>query len=354
MKRIIYLSITILMFAACKETKVTDNEIIYRPEILDSKEATSLPLDTVKTDIAFARPQQMDFVTDSLIVVFDEIGNKNVGLIVTRNGKQKGQFGMIGKGYGEIIRPEIFSVGKDRNSIYFFDLQMHHNLKYNIDDILANKKNATTIKYEASGAVKDNYITKMLNISDTDYIVFGYDNNLRIQNIKSNVAKTTYTDFPEVDENEEHKWSIWTNMAKVSISPDGKHLVIGTAIGAMFEVFNVEDGKIEKTTFKAFHKPIYTLAKGAHPACVVSTEDTMWGFTSLYCTDKSFWGVMGGEKYEGRNAVYEFDYSGELLNKYKIDDQIETFAVTPDRELYFIATDIEGDTHMMKAALNSI
>ncbi len=356
MRKLFYIfSMMLFILTSCKDFKVTDDTVVtYEPEILEKAKAIKLHPELITTDFSFSRPLQMDFVADSLIVVYDEIGNKNVGQIVSRSGYHKGQFGVIGKGNGEMIFPENFSIGKDRHFIYFFDLQLHHCLKYNIADVLANQNNVETMKNMTSDGKKEYNTTKMLYLSDTDFIAFGYDNRLRIQSVKGNKIADTYTDYPNVDENEENKWSIWTNMTKVSISPNGKHLVIGTAIGAMFEVFDITNGKIEKTVFKAFHKPIYKLAEGARPACVVSDENTVWGFTSLYCTDKSFWGVMGGKEYKHRNVIYEFDYSGELLNKYEIDNQIETFAVTPNREIYFITTDNDGNTHLMKSDLNNI
>lgn len=354
MKRIVYIGILLLfMLPSCKDNRdAADIAVAYTPEILESAKTIKLHPNIVPTDFSFSRPKQMDFITDSLIVIYDEIGSKKVGKIFTRSGKHKGEFGTIGKGHGEMIFPELFSIGKTKQSIYFFDIQMHHSLKYNVDDVLSNRNVVKTMK--APTLDGNEYFTrKVIHISDTDFIALGYDNRLRIQKVERNKI-TTYIDYPNVDKNEENNWSIWTNMAKASISPDGKHLVIGTAIGAMFEVFDIEEGKIERTAFKAFHKPIYTLAKGAHPACVVSTSNTIWGFTSLYCTDKSFWGVMGGEKYMHRNIIYEFDYSGELLNKYITDGQIETLAVTPNRELYFITTDDNGNTHLMMAGLKNM
>ena len=94
--------------------------------------------------------------------------------------------------------------------------------------------------------------------------------------------------------------------------------------------------------------------KNATPACVVATENTVWGFTALYCTDNGFYGVMGGEKYEHRDVIYEFDYSGELKNKYKVDGQIETLAVNAERMMYLIVVGKGGDMQLMKADLKSV
>ena len=192
------------------------------------------------------------------------------------------------------------------------------------------------------------------HIADEDFYGFGYDDVCRLMAVEDGKVQDIYTDYPPVDEDEENKWSIWNNMAKVGVSPDRKHIVIGTAIGSMFEVFSVDDGKIHRDVFKAFYKPIYRLAPGAVPACVVATEETIWGFTSLYCTNESFWCVMGGEQYSHRDVIYEFSYSGELLNKYKVEGQVEVLAVNPQGEMYLVITGEDKDLHLMFADLNKV
>lgn len=194
-EKIIYVgSLLFFTLTSCKDSKtVNDATVVYTPEVLESVETIKLHPNLVSTDFSFSRPKQMDFITDSLIMVYDEIENKNVGQVLTRSGKHKGQFGVIGKGNGEMLLPEVFSIGKDKHSIYFFDIQMHRSLKYNIKDVLSNKNVIKTLKSPTSDGENEYFAKKILYISDTDFIVLGYDNRLRIQSVKDGKVTDTYT-----------------------------------------------------------------------------------------------------------------------------------------------------------------
>lgn len=339
---------------SCTDNGASDKEVKYDPSVLSDVETVAFRLQEVGYDSIFSRPDQMDFIADSLLVVHDQIGSENVAHLISFEGKYVHGFGKIGKGHGEMLSPQCFSVGTDGKSIYYFDWSTKNTIKYSLDSILSGSNACEVLSNGRIDGAPEYGLNSILNSEDNAFYGFGYDNTCRLMTVSDGKVQDVYNDYPNVDENEENKWSIWTNMAKVGVSPNRKHIVIGTAIGSMFEVFSVENGKISRDAFKAFYKPVYRLASGTVPACVVSTQETVWGFTSLYCTDESFWGVMGGEKYSHRDVIYEFSYSGELLNKYKVDGQIEVLAVNKNDEMYLVVTGADKKPHLMKADLNKV
>ena len=54
---------------------------------------------------------------------------------------------------------------------------------------------------------------------------------------------STYSDFPVLDEKEENNRSLWGNLASFGVSPDEKHIVITTGIGAAFEILSLSGEK---------------------------------------------------------------------------------------------------------------
>lgn len=354
--KIIPLFLLILATTACKNTKPTPDDIEYDTEILDTKRSKNLSLEKVPCDFQFANPEQIDIISDSLLIVFDKAGNLRLAHLFNFEGENKGSTGMIGRGRGEMISPRGFSIGNDNHSIYFYDFATGFSIKFMVEDILKNKYQPKTIKLMDSLKLAIPRFSSVYNLTDRDLIGFGYDNNCRIISVNNNRTVDNYTDYPPVDENEEYTWSIWDNMAQRKISPNKQYIVNATRIGMMFEIFHLTPQyKLEKKVFKAFHQPEFGLAQGAKPACVTFNEKTFGGFSTLYCTDKSFFGVIDGPApdYSHHNEIYEFDYSGELINKYKIDGEVACLAVSPEYEMYLIVTDKDGEQHLMKTDLKA-
>lgn len=356
MKKItISLFAAIVLFALSCSDNGKGEAVTYDPQELDAVEAESLSLVSLNDSFIFSRPEQIGFVADTLIIIHDNVGRDGISHIFAGDGRHVKSFAKIGKGRGELLDPVAFFVGEGGRSIYYFDWKTKNTVKYPLQAVLDGKvADASVIKFVSPFEKMKYGFRKVYHFDDSTYLGFGPDESSRIVLVKGNKAQDVYTTYPLVDENEENKWSIWTNMAKVGISPDRKHIVVGAAIGSMFEVFSVADGKINRDVFKAFYKPVYRLAQGAVPACVVSTKGTIWGFTALYCANESFWGVMGGEKYSHRDVIYEFSYSGELLNKYKVNGQVETLAVNSDGKLYLVMADEGKEPHLMMADMNKV
>lgn len=354
----IIMFISLCLFACNNSKQQQFDEIQYDASVLENGEFIDLSLTDISSDFLFSTPRQIDFVTDSLLVVFD---NKTVtgklAHLFTKSGKPVGSFGMIGKGHGEMIYPYNICVGEDNRSVYFFDWRTSNSVRFMVDDILAGRNVPVVIHLADSLDGDPNYrFSTVYRFNDKDYIATGYNDEMRIMTVKDNRKVDNYTSYPKVDENEEYTWSIWSNSlwVKFGVTPNRKYLVNTTRIGMLFEIFELNEGKIESKVLKAFYKPEFGIAKGAQPACVIRNEKTISGFFALYCTDKSFWGVIGGPGSTHYNEIYEFNYSGDLLNKYKVKGDVVCLAVNAEDEMYLIMMDKNGEQHLMKADLKSV
>ena len=343
-------------FFSCDDNKQA-KEIEYEVSELEQGEFIDLDLTDIPSDFLFSQPQQIDFISDSLLVIFDtKPSNGRLCNLFLKNGKLVGSFGMIGNGHGEMIYPERISVGDDNQSIYFFDWRTSFSVKFKVKDVLDGNNEAFIINPLDSLKVVDKQFGSIISFNDRDYIAIGYDGDMRLMWVKNNQKMDVYAQYPSLDENEEYTWDLWTNSAwaKTGVSPNHKYLVNTTRIGMLFEIFELNNGEIESKVLKAFYKPEFGVAEGAQPACVTWCEKTTGGFCALYCTDKGFWGVMDGPGFTHHNEIYEFNYSGDLLNKYKVKGDVVCLAVNAEDEMYLIMMDKVGEQHLMKADLKSV
>ena len=333
---------------SCSNKKTLD--IDYNARELD--EVSSQKLETVEivTDYQFGHPVQIKVVNDTLIAVFDN--NRYIVHLISERGRYLGGFGMIGKGNGEIVSPKCISVGSDASTVYLYDFKMARVVKFNVSDILKGFSNPVILENKQNLPVGVNRYTHVEYLDDDSYIGFGYNDNCRIQNVSNGHVADNYTEYPMLDENEEYTWSIWNNAANFAVSPDNKHIVITTGIGMLFEIFTVVDGKISTKALKAFHKPVFGIAKGAKPACVTYTDETFDGFTTICATNDGFYGCIGGKapEYDLGNVIYYFDYAGDLEKKYKIDANVECLDIHKNK-IYAIVTDDGGEYRLLTASL---
>lgn len=346
----------IFFFFSCEDKK-QDGEIVYDSSELEQGEFIDIPLTDISSNFLFSQPQQIDFVSDSLLVVFDKKpSNGRLGNLFRKDGTLVGSFGMIGRGHGEMIYPEGISVGDDNRSIYIFDWRTSFSVKFMVDDVLAGNNKVFVINPMDSLKGVDKQFGSIIRFNDRDYIASGYDGDMRLMWVKNNQKIDAYAQYPSLDENEEYTWDLWTSSSwsKIGVSPNHKYLVNTTRIGMLFEIFELNGEKIESKVLKAFYKPEFGVAEGAQPACVTWCEKTIGGFYALYCTDKSFWGVIDGPGFTHHNEIYEFDYSGELLNKYKVEGDVVCLAVNAEDEMYLIMMDKDGEQHLKKADMKSV
>lgn len=351
-KNLLILLPFLLCLCACGDRKA--QELTYDATALESADVIELSLTDIPSDFLFSKPKQIDFVTDSLLVVFDNYsGSGKLAHLLTKDGRAVGSFGMIGKGHGEMIYPGSISVGEDARSIYFFDWKTSYSIRFMVEDILAGKNAPAIINTMDSLQASYYRLNSLSRFNDKDYIATGYDDKIRIMTVKNDQKLDVYSQYPKLDENEEYTWSLWSN-GRFGVSPDRRHFVNATHIGMLFEIFRLDDGKIKSKVLKAFYKPIFGVADGARPACVIWNKETIGGSNTLYCRNKSFFGVIGGKGNTHYNEIYEFDYNGDLINAYKVNGHVVCLAVNPQDEMYLIVMDDDGEQYLKKADLKSL
>lgn len=341
------------MFSSCHRRSKVYNHITYESNLLEDKVPEKLKLEEINTNYPITEPKQMTIVRDSLLVIFDRAKNGKIAHIVNVNGSYLNSFGEHGSGKGKMVFPKGFSIEDDK-IIYFYDYTKMNTVCFDIDSVLCNYNNPKTL--DIPKIIGGTDISYVYHFSEKDFIVFGYDDNCRIANVQNNKIISNYTEYPSVCDNDEYSWSVWTNMANYMVSPNKKYIVITTRIGALFEIFEHNKNSITSKLLKAIKKPVFDIAKGAKPACVIFNNKTYGGFGAAFLTDNRFYGVIDGfaPSFSENNAIYEFDFKGNVVNKYVTDNKILTFLVAKNNEIYAITRDGENRMSLKKGKLCSI
>lgn len=344
---IIVLCICVIM--ACNNKS---DEIMYDSTPVESIEGKVLPVDTISTDGKFAMPSQMLSIGDSLLVVFDPMGGDEACLVMNVKGKFIGRLGRRGRARDELLSPVNMSKVCD-NTICIYDYSSNKLVTYDVLKVLSGDKASTKVmscselfqNVEMEGFA----LNATLALSNGNYLLFG-NGAKRIVVSDMNTTLSEYNSYPKTDPDDECNWSIWGNMASFAISPDNKHFIITTRIGALCEIFEFDGERIKSKTVKGFYPPKYKIAKGAVPKCVVFGDDAIEGFCTLLALNDRFYTNIGGKDCNFRHELLVFDYEGQLLEKYILPGDI--LCMTNIGKVFYLLIEFkDGSTGLCKAIL---
>lgn len=325
--------------------------IPYSTASLESLTSKDITPEKIPLDFQLTAPTQIERIGDTLLVIFDADADKKCKLLNPK-GTTIGEFVQLGHAKDEFISPVGISVA-DENIINVYDYSTGLLTGYSVPDVMAGNKNPchiTNLRGLLDNSKKANTtINFVQSIGYNRHLLFGNNQN-RIMLLDGEKINYIYGKYPNTDSDEECNWAIWGHSAKYKLSPDNKHLVLTTYIGALFEIFNLNDEKVESSILKGFTPPEYSVVSGATPKWISPEGDSPEGFYAL-CTSKDrFYASIGGMDCKRRNEIYSFDYEGNSTGKYVFPGDVMCFTLVNDT-FFFIIEGKNGEYGLYKAKL---
>lgn len=341
MNRKIFTSIFFIFLVFIVSCKKESENIVYTPEIIDNKTTDKITLELIQTNFELGFPETIDFISDSLMIIFDKNINDKVAHIVDIDGNLRQSFGKKGHGEGELIQPVDITLNSNRDSVFIYDSMQQRLLGYDIKNLLCgNMVTPSKLKIDINTIPGQEYRFSHVE-RGADSLFLGFTNGKnRIVSLNHGRVTEIYTDYPTADSDTETNRSIWNyTQSRNSLSPDGTKLVVVTYIGGIFETFDINGMKISSRTVKGFFKPEYVYAEGAIPKCVTFNPQKMiTGFRTVYASNDHFITVLDGLESKRMNEILFFDYDGNLISRMKTDDGlINIIGESPKGEIYAIA-----------------
>lgn len=335
----------------CSVISCTDKtqRISYSTATLDMLASKNVIFEKVSEGVQFVTPMQIIGLNDSLLVVFDIDADKKCKLLNT-SGMLLGEFAQLGHSNDELISPVGISVD-DKSMVNVYDYSSRMLISYSIPDVIKGKTNSLR-RINIRQLLENNKIEKtginyVQSIDSDHHILFGNNRN-RIMLLDGEKINNIYKVYPGTDSDEECNWAIWGYSVQYGLSPDHKHLVLTTYVGALFEIFNIEDGNVVSSTLKGFFPPSYDIAIGAIPKWISPDADSPEGFCALCTTNDRFYASIGGIDCVHRNEIYSFDYNGNAIGKYVLPGDLTCFTLLNDY-FYFIIENKNGEYELYKA-----
>ena len=289
-------------------------------------------------------------ILDSLLVIHDSYKQVECFHIFRKNdGMHIRSFGRKGRGPGEF--KDISSVNNNYDgTITVYDPNYKKIVKFDILNVLQDRKPYFT---EYTVLKAPNFITQTL-LYKNNFIVKGNDNKLRygFWDSSNEIFHAIYSDYPHLSNDDEDNWALTDYGAKVRLSPDGKMLVATTYIGGILELFNVNDNGFKLKTSCFFFEPKYEYAQGAKPRWITTSSESIIGFEDLYLTNKAIYGLAWGVEIpmmeNSKPRLYCFDFDGNPVKSYVMEESLESVAVDNDGIIYGVGCDSVGQYKLCK------
>ena len=315
----------------------------------------TLEIDSVRMNTFFSNPTSLFTIDDSLILVFDDNRSDKLCHFIHTKGYVVKSFGEWGRARGEFILPQGLSLSKDKKTCCVYDYNTQYTVCFSVKEALGGGNPVQDVirmeEVESERPVEHRFY-QVLALSDNRFLGFGNHPENRIQIFNQSKVLATYSDFPVLDEKEENNRSLWGNLASFGVSPDEKHIVITTGIGAAFEILSLSGEKISHNLVKGFYAPKYSIAQGAVPVCVVVCPETVVGFNALHVADDCFYAVLAGPE-ERYNEILKFDFDGECVHRYCLpSDIVNIHCMTVDKGwLWAFVENKDGEIKLIKAGI---
>lgn len=192
-----------------------------------------------------------------------------------------------------------------------------------------------------------------------EFIAKGNDDKLRygFWDPTNETFHNIYTDYPQLSNEDEDNWALTEYAVKAKLSPDGKTLVSATYIGGILELFDIDDNGLKLRTARFFFEPRYNYAQGAKPRWVTTSSESIIGFEDLFLTNDAIYGLVWGvERPQMENSMPQlfcFDFDGNPVKSYILNDALESVAVDDDGTIYGVGCDSVGQYKLCKYIITS-
>lgn len=270
-----------------------------------------------------------------------QVYNKKTGAYV-------GSFISKGQGPGEIVTGTMLHYDASRRSIAIYDETSVKLLTYSIGDDL---ENLLILDSEKSFYMLDGIVRRVWPLDNSCYLVDGQlggklGEQKRFQLLSHDEVTYEFNEYSVTSEEEKLAFL----SPGIALSPDKGKMAVGTLYGGILELYDISE-KLSLKDIRRFYPPILRYSSGA----IRSTEETIWGFSTLCATSSNLYTVLiGGKDPNLLNNISVFNWNGEEQIRYETDcsvfrlcsseeepDKLYGIAVSDDKEFYLVSFDLK-------------
>lgn len=307
----------------------------------------------INSSFGFTFPSEI-LLTDSLIIVMSPEGSSQIlHLFEKSSGQHITSIGSKGRGPGEVIMPEAMCIDKN-NLLSVYDGQFGKIVTYDLTKAIRKEpyvnEDINISKY--TNSLNSQFYSETAQKLGSDFIVKGRSNTTRFLKINEHNATLLTETIPRIVEDSEENNAIWSFSSKWKIKPDSKKIVIGTYIGGVMQIADINSYGIRSDTLLAFEKPIYKIVDGAKPKWITHTKETVFGFEDISVTNDYIYAIKSNPYFNtekgDKTYVYVIDWNGIKRGVLSFDNWIYCGVVDDTNSTFYALAEKEDNYVLMK------
>ena len=311
-----FLLIFILLFSSC-----SNNTCEYEPP--------SFPIEDGVTSFVLKNELLISYaydlcVDDRYVYILSLTEGKWIQVYDKMTGDFIGRYVSLGQGPDEMSMGITMGMNTDEHSLSVYDQNQQKMLTFSVDE--SSNSSLLSLIDTQNFSTYNGVVRRAWWIKNGEYLV---DGQLGLQDGKqkrfhylSDTIMSSYNTFP-LRSSDEEKLFISSN---VCFSPSYKKMATGILYGGILETFELSDNRIDVIATQYFYKPEFIFQSGG----IDTTEETVYGFSTLCATEESIYSVLIGSKdSEALDNISVFDWEGNPKARYQTDRLNFMLAVDP-------------------------
>jgi hypothetical protein len=276
------------------------------------------------SDEVIALPTSL-YATDTTLISLSHFEQSWVHTFDARTGKLISNAVMVGQGPDEIVfGTKVGETSQKRR--YVLDSATRCLKLFNADNIAEKTVNLNNTFSDIWDAWMLPNNKMVISAPTHDDINNSVKRNLCIYDIATSKIISSYDSIPKCVKDTPLAICMQSTGA---VSPDGKHLAIGTSLGCVFEQFDINNNKLQPVTSECVAIAAITPS--------VSSDRTYW-FTAMAATNKYVYGAYSGTtNSEEAYKIGVWDWTGKQIRLLKTNAAIVKMAISPNgKRLYAV------------------
>ncbi len=351
MKTLILSCLAIILFSCAP--KGDENTVVTNLKSIEEYPAVEVSMQQplVFKDSVIFSPKDI-WVEDSLLVVKAQNENGFLRIYSINSGELLGAYGVVGRGPGEYVFPDVF---KNTKGEYLIS----DHLRFSVVDIkqLLEQENYKPQIHDLEQGVEATNFLAMPNDNEIIFNAGNKDDQLYFMPL-SGGEMVPYNNFPHIDGVKVNNFIASSNVFRSSMVRGGDYIYAAYSYYPIIDIISIAD--------KTVRRSMHPVRAGVNDVKIVddlnAVMDNRYYYNmSSYVTNNAFYTLYYGASEEDMDSLsvmpqlLKYNLNGELVVRYKLDDLVLKFCVDDaGKTAYFLTFDEDYNAVVVRSDLPEI
>ncbi|WP_298512213.1 BF3164 family lipoprotein [uncultured Kordia sp.] len=277
---------------------------------------------------------------------------KRIHVIDILNNTYVANIGIAGKGPGELL--SLSSLDISNGKLWAYDLTISKLVSFHLDSLAFPTYTYDTEIYFQGNANQNfspNWIEKEKTIVSTTFSESG--NRLIFTNTEGTIIDEKFPMFSPPSSNIPQTIHNISYQSILKVKPDQSKVAIISRYADLLEIYDLKNNTMKRIKTHSNFNPIYEVMNVDGNAVMGQGEDTRFGHIYISASDEKIYTLYSGRTRGQGNAnfadvVCVFDWEGNFITSYKIENRAIAIELKNDHEFFVIELDSRGEFLLKK------